>query len=326
MDNKPAWAASAWDPFTNRLDQPRRWKRPRIIFVSSKNDLFHEQVLEEFINRIVGIMASCPQHNFQVLTRQPERMVEYFRAPAHAVEMAAKGLSFPLPNLWLGVSIEDQHTADCRIPLLLQTPAALRYVSAQPLVDPIFLKHEWIITPRSAEENGGTESSATGSPGDVLSLPFAGIPTSRASEKNLELSPPPRLVWCIVGGGSGSGARPLHPTWVRRLRDQCNLAGVAFFFSQWGEYSEDFHRYNSNGKYLPGFCFVSEAGLVSVPSSIKPERDCEGFNPFDPILRGHPGWTCMQRVGRQRAGRLLDGRTWDEMPFKGLHAAQERYG
>lgn len=295
----------------------------RMIFNNFMGDFFYDQVTTEDIDYVTGMIACCPQDVFQILTRHPERMAEFFNSPAYAAGMATTGMSFPLPNLWIGVPIDDQHTADCRIPLLLQTPAAVRFVSAEPLVGPIFLKPEWIITSRSTEENSGTGSFSTGSHGNVIQLPFARIPTVRATEKNRETSP--KVAWLIAGGESGPGARPLHPTWVRRLRDQCNLARVAFFFTHWGEYHENFHRYDSRGKYLPGFCFVSEAGQISVPAPIKPERDAEGFNPFDPILRGHPGWTCMKKVGKQRAGRLLDGRTWDEMPFKGLHTVQERY-
>jgi protein gp37 len=104
------------------LDLPLRWKKPGRIFVNSMSDLFHEKVPDEWIDRIFAVMAKAPQHTFQILTKRPERMLEW----------VTRSRPVPLPNVWLGVSVEDQETADVRIPLLLQTPTAVRWVSYEP--------------------------------------------------------------------------------------------------------------------------------------------------------------------------------------------------
>ena len=192
-----------------RLVQPLKWKRPKRIFVNSMSDLFHEDLPDEFIDKVFGVMALCPQHTFQVLTKRPNRMREWMekeRKRVAVVECLAElyvghpelaerwpfdvqraGLrGWPLPNVWLGVSVEDQKRADERIPLLLDTPAAVRFVSAEPLLGPV----------------------------------------SNLRTKNLD--------WVIVGGESGPGARPMNPEWVRSIRDRCQSSGVPFFFKQWG--------------------------------------------------------------------------------------------
>ena len=156
-----------------RLDHPLRWRRPRMIFVNSMSDLFHEEVPFEFIERVFAVIERCPQHTFQVLTKRHERLVEL-----------APRLSWH-PNLWIGVSIENRrfvHRADC----LRRVDAAVRFISAEPLLGPL----------------------------DGLDL--NGID------------------WLIAGGESGPGHRQMDVAWVRQLRNQCEAAGVAFFFKQWG--------------------------------------------------------------------------------------------
>lgn len=134
----------------SRLDLPLRWKRPRRIFVNAQSDLFHDQVPDEFIARVWAVMASAPRHTFQVLTKRHGRMrsllsSEEFRLAVqrripHAGAspyVAAYWKAWPLPNVWLGVSVEDQKRADLRIPALLDTPAAVRWISAEPLLGPV---------------------------------------------------------------------------------------------------------------------------------------------------------------------------------------------
>ena len=129
-----------------RLDQPLRWRRPRRVFVNSMSDLFHELVPDDYIASVFDIMGASPQHQFQVLTKRPERMSEWFEvmcaASAHPI--------WPLPNVWLGVSVENQRWADQRIPLLVQTPAAVRFLSCEPLLKPLDLTDhlngvDWVI-------------------------------------------------------------------------------------------------------------------------------------------------------------------------------------
>lgn len=192
-----------------RLDQPLHWKKPRRIFVNSMSDLFHEDVPDEFIDQVFAVMAQSPQHTFQVLTKRPERMREYMNHPvrlnmwadAEIPLVSSEWGDFPLPNVWLGVSVEDQATAYERIPLLLQTPAAVRWISAEPLLGPVDLRYF-------------NYNYLDKLPKGVISLD-----------------------WVVVGGESGPKARPMHPDWARSLRDQCQAAGVSFLFKQWGEWA-----------------------------------------------------------------------------------------
>lgn len=201
------------------LDQPLRWTRPRMIFVCAHGDLFHEAVPDEWIDRVFAVMDSCPQHTFQVLTKRTERMASYLtarRAGKPLQPSIGGGLLgyhpfnceiLPPRNIWLGTSVSDQASADLRIPHLLATPAAVRFLSAEPLLGQVDLT--------SIERRGGSG----------LMRPLDG--RFRAID------------WVIVGGESGPGARPMHPDWARSLRDQCVAAGVPFFFKQWGEWEAD---------------------------------------------------------------------------------------
>jgi len=206
-----------------RLDQPLRWKKPRMIFVNSMSDLFHEDIPFKFVDKVFAAMALTPHHTYQVLTKRPERMVEYLsqvtlermalsvpkamwkisKQIANAAILGNKTLkrkrcSWPLPNVWLGVSVEDQKTADERIPLLLSTPVAIRFVSYEPALGPISIE------------------------------PY--MPNKLWND--LETWRQPELSWIIVGGESGPKARPSHSDWFRSVRDQCKVSGVPFFMKQ----------------------------------------------------------------------------------------------
>jgi len=191
-----------------RLEQPLRWKRPRMVFVNSMSDLFHEDVPDEFIILVFSIMNNASQHTFQVLTKRPKRMHSLLsQLPV-------------VPNVWLGVSVEDQATADERIPLLLQTPASVRWISAEPLLGHITLQND---------VSGGESSSEPSA--------YDGKYHCRSYLRGV--TGDQRLNWVVVGGESGPKARPMHPDWARSLRDQCKASGVPFFFKQWGEWSPD---------------------------------------------------------------------------------------
>ena len=192
------------------LLEPLGWRRPRRIFVCSMADLFHARVPEAFIAQVFAVMATAGHHTYQVLTKRPLRLEHLLSSDAfaeqvfqHATSYGSGSLTWPLPNVWLGTSVEDQPRADQRIPKLLATPAAIRFLSCEPLLGPIELAPEWMELERQA---------------------FAG---QRAMCF-------PRVDWIIVGGESGPGHRPIDPAWVRSLRDQAFAAGVAFFFKQWG--------------------------------------------------------------------------------------------
>jgi protein gp37 len=210
------------------LDQPLRWRKPRMIFVCAHGDLFHEAVPDEWIDRVFAVMALASQHTFQVLTKRPERARDYLAGRtirpstsneltrlAHIFDAADKVVAYgnwatfdlPLPNVWLGTSVEDQATADARIPHLLATPAAVRFVSAEPLLGwldltAIDMRGLWLNTLTGEMEDRGAVQSG--------------------------------LDWVIVGGESGPKARvwPDFENAARSLRDQCQAARVSFFMKQ----------------------------------------------------------------------------------------------
>lgn len=194
-----------------RLDWPLRKTKPLLIFVNSMSDLFHEGVPDEYLIRVFAVMAAASRHTFQVLTKRHGRMQSLlsrsdFRASVWdhwrgLTRGADDTWAWPLRNVWLGVSVENQRWAEVRIPKLLDTPAAVRFLSCEPLLGPVDL----------------AVSSFIG--GDWLD----------------------GLGWVIVGGESGPKARPMHPQWARALRDQCQAVGVPFLFKQWGEWVEGEH-------------------------------------------------------------------------------------
>lgn len=207
------------------LLEPLSWRKPRRVFVNSMSDLFHEDVPFEFIDQVFAVMALSRQHTYQILTKRAERMYQYMtnralsanywkRAVPVGYSLEWEGLSlvpFPLPNVWLGVSVEDQKHADERIPLLLQTPAAVRFISAEPLLGPVNL--------REVKVAGIGEEWDPYITADAVARPQ---------------SFGPRIDWVIVGGESGPGARPFDLAWARSIVQQCKSAGVACFVKQLG--------------------------------------------------------------------------------------------
>lgn len=242
IDDRGRWTGD-FETDPARLAEPLGWKKPRRVFVNSMSDLFGEGVPFDFIAAVFGVMAATPRHTYQVLTKRPARMVEFFRwierheaeaseppwarsaveidgtVGAHVIpalvasRFARRTLGFmpdaptatwerwPLPNVWIGVSTEDQATADERIPLLLQVPAAVRFISAEPLLGPVNL-------------------------GLLGTLPKTIAPIYTATYE--------RLDWIIVGGESGPGARPCDVSWIRSIVRQCDEAGVPVFVKQLG--------------------------------------------------------------------------------------------
>lgn len=224
------------------LADPLRWKRPRRIFVNSVSDLFHDELTNEQIAAIFGVMAAAPQHTFQVLTKRPQRMREWFRWIDNQTDMgsgqwqtqaeacrceaddyfrAADGSMppgpgrkiggydrrWPLPNVWLGVSVEDQKRADERIPFLLDTPAAVRWVSAEPLLERVDLTH--LDADRGGRKAYNQIDALSGRHTD-MGRPCRDVPSV--------------LDWIVVGGESGRGARPFDPEWARAILRQRRMA------------------------------------------------------------------------------------------------------
>lgn len=289
----------------DRLGQPMRWSKPRRIFVNSMSDLFHEAVPFEFIAAIFAIMGVTTRHTYQILTKRPERMLEFFRWCADESEDWMKpptgdgwqdqpdamfikhspylsgtgpynnllpwkgydncGPVYPYENVWLGVSVENQETADERIPLLLQTPGAVRWISAEPLLGPVELR-DWLY------------------------------------------GPAPAIDWVVAGGESGPKARPSHPDWFRGIRDQCLQPGVPFHFKQWGQWAPARRGAESHLMKVDGTLVTKEQATQT--------RKIDDYRSMDEdfIDRGHPGWARVRRVNKKLAGRTLDGETWDQYP------------
>jgi protein gp37 len=240
------------------LDQPIRWRRPRMVFVCAHGDLFHESVPDEWIDRVFGVMLWSASHTFQVLTKRPYRARQYLakltvrriaegsrslgitehlagggirdcaEATLHLLGRDPEAPIGPLPNVWLGVSVEDQARADERIPVLLDTPAAVRWISAEPLLGPVDL------TRLDADRDRGWEE-----PLDAL-RPYTVAQALEDWGDECRLKKDrPALDWAVVGGESGRAARQMDIAWARGLVTQCRAAGVPVFVKQLGQLTID---------------------------------------------------------------------------------------
>ena len=222
--------------FPERLDEPLGRRKPTRYFVPSMGDLFHKDVPFWFVRNVWGMMALCPQHTFQVLTKRPKRMLDFVsrewvahvhteRVTQRYTEPVLAGLCDVLPNIWLGTSVENQAAADERIPLLLQTPAAVRFVSCEPLLEEIDLTHLY------GHISFGDRVDLTV---DALSGKYVPAWAGRKAKPDTLLSKIDvgKLDWVICGTESGPGARPWDWDWIRNLRDQCQVARVPFFLKQ----------------------------------------------------------------------------------------------
>lgn len=270
-----AWNGKLEHQGEKAMMKPLHWKKPRRVFVNSMSDLFHEKVKPDWILQVWRVMFLAPQHTFQILTKRPEQMrmiLTEWLPYAWQLAYLEPWLGV-LPNVWLGVSVEDQQRADERVPVLLETPAAVRFLSCEPLLGPIVLSED--------------------TPEGLFSWLDGGVEMGMGSISGRELGAS-RIDWVIAGGESGPEARPMHQDWVRGLRDQCQAAQVPFFFKQWGEFvggtivADDGY---ANGCYLD--CSAHGIGGTSAWMS----------NRFPAC------W-----VGKKEAGRVLDGREWNEFP------------
>jgi len=305
------------------LQQPFHWRTPQVIFVCDLCDLFHEQVPFEFIDKVYAVAALCPQHTFQILTKRPER--DYFKyistGQVYCENRALKGSTktrirhealtllwggqqglrprlnmwdgrWPLLNVHNGVSVCNQQETDEKIPTFLQVPGHL-WLSIEPMLGPIKFEIDTGKTwPFRAESSkllpllGGAYSTRADNPDGCR---FQDIATSR-------------IEGVIVGGESGPGARPMHPDWVRSIRDQCAAAGVKFFFKQWGVWREmakpPARGYSGN---------YSKCRIVW-PNG---EGSCCRFKD-----EPETGYVWMERVTKKAAGRLLDGKEHNELPWR----------
>jgi len=279
----PRWAGEV-RLVEDHLDDPLRWRKPKRVFVNSMSDLFHEALPDDAIDAVFARMIASPRHTFQILTKRPARMRAYLTSPfrnlgwrrqierlgeykwAWLGRVSRNIETDVFRHIWLGVSVEDQATTDERVPLLMETPASVRFVSAEPLLGLVDLSR-WL--------GGASEAIHDhGSPAEVAGYD------------------PPELDWLICGGESGPYARPMHPYWARALRDQCLAADVPFHFKQWGAWAPP-DAFDSRGRsYLP---------------HLFPELGAWAGNGI-----------YVYKCGAYRAGRLLDGRVWDQFPGDGM--------
>lgn len=285
----------------DRIEEPLHWRKPSRVFVNSMSDLFNEKVERRQIAQIFGVMALTQRHTYQVLTKRPQnlnwlRNLDSHRAVAEAFQVTGAWPTcdmeheWPLSNVWLGVSVESQHFADERIPLLLEAPAAVRFLSAEPLLGPINL--QFMFNQRS----GLALNSLTG-------------------ERSFSVPPVDMYLhsidWVICGGESGPNARPMHPEWARSLRDQCLSAAVPFFFKQWGS-------------WLPivrhGFRPKQRAGALH---ELRMHRETECGEVDELVYHAYPSdanddngryWEMTWAPKHHVSQRYLDGRTWNEFP------------
>ncbi len=212
-----------------RLDEPLRWKKPRRVFACSMSDIFHEDVPDEAIEKIFSIMEEADWHIFMLLTKRPERMLRFIDWYLRRCSDDSVGLQHKLPHhIWLGVTAENQARADERIPVLLQIPAAKRFVSIEPMLGPVDL------TKLSLGPNGHGLTFYHNS------LNGWSTGYNEETHKQKVSRNDSRLDWIIAGGETGPGARPMHPAWVRSLRDQCQAEGVPFFFKSWGDWEPQY--------------------------------------------------------------------------------------
>lgn len=246
----PQWTGKTrlWEP---ELAAPLKVKKPSRIFVADMGDLFYEGVSDEDIDRVFAVMALASRHTFQVLTKRPERMRQYFNGGADLyirLCVAARKLRdepwlhedepfpWPLPHCWLGVSVEDQATADQRIPLLLQTPAAVRFVSYEPALSAVdFSGKGWI-----------------------------GCFHATGTQQNDHSRCAPTLDWIIVGGESGPQARPFDLAWARQMVAQCKAAGCACFYKQGGSSNPCLH--DRKGGHFD--CFPEDLKVREFPDAL----------------------------------------------------------
>jgi len=340
----------------DRLTEPLSWKKPAKVFVNSMSDLFHKDVPLDFIVRTFAIMALTPQHTYQILTKRHARMrsvlkdlckcgnghvpgVEFRSAMAWACSKAnpdrIPGLPddaehrvyfdtpWPLPNVHVGVSVENQKWADIRIPALVDTPAAVRFISAEPLLGPVTL-FDRDHSGHERDWDGGDWTCLDCST-DEKTVPWRAMDRSRLG-----------IDWVIVGGESGPGARAMHPDWARSLRDQCVAADVPYLFKQWGEWGpadwvvrvcDPNVGWLGTQEELAAAKAQSEAvGATHAFTGNWHEED--GERKYELYKPSHKPWSLergglpdgsagMRRWGKKAAGRELDGRTWDQYPTDG---------
>lgn len=303
--------------FPERMLQACRWRKPRRIFVNSMGDLFHKDVPDTALDMVFAAMALCPRHEFILLTKRPERMRAYLTrmSPQHhrqvlertayvlagfsdeAQCLAANALNgvlshgrnvyWPMQNVILMSTAENQQCFDMRAPEIMAL-ARLGWrtgMSLEPLLGPVDVGPGTIWISRQAKEM-------------ARSIDYA-LAMGGSEPEDYGPTLPPKLDWIICGGETGPGARPMHPDWVRAVREACVDAGVSFFFKSWGEWGP--------GRYKPG----CQSKVMGASSDVAWPDGSIGGGTAEQC--GGPGES-LYHGGKQGTGRHLDGRTWEQFP------------
>lgn len=304
------------------LQEPDQWNREaaaagerRRVFCASMADVFEGpetcqndsyQVIVEGRARLWPLIEATPHLDWLLLTKRPENILTFI----------PQGWRAGLPaNIWIGTSVENQAVANERIPLLVQVPAVVRFLSCEPLLGPIDLLEAMRCAYPNAHLEQWSECPHCDGFGHNSDDHAYRCPYCRGTGT---LTP---LQWIIGGGESGPEARPCHPEWARGLRNQCVSSGVPFFFKQWGEWKpiSEMAEAESDALYKPAPARDPEAVRdCRVPTHALQYDGGEGFY----VHGGKPGYL-MFKVGKAKAGHLLDGREWKESPqLTGPHPKQ----
>lgn len=263
---------------SHEMDKVFHWKKPRKIFVCSMGDLFHEDNAFSDILHVFYCMALAKHHTYIVLTKRPQRMIDFF----NTVEETGNKQYNPLPNVWIGVTVENQKAADERIPLLLKTPAAIRFISIEPMIGAVDLENI-----RQYNDKGKHIASF-----QVLE------PIANCDDSNR-----PALDWVILGGETGHNARPMHPDWVNKIKDVCLKYKTPFFFKSWGQWHA--------GSYA-----TSYSAIVFNDGSVIPDKPDLSMNFSDDLnINWHKYKPhVMARTGKKISGDLIDGIRYNQFP------------
>jgi len=284
---------------------PKRWNKDAAkkgiryrVFCASLADVFDAEVPDEWREKLFELIFDTPHLDWLLLTKRPENVLPFMDKacfPSSGCPMFPDGV---LPaNVWMGTSVENQEAANKRVPVLMQIPAGVRFLSCEPLIGAVDLTKIQI----GWEYPQGHESR------QPRYIDAFTPRTVFGSEGDYHFDYP--INWVIAGGESGTGARPMHPDWARSLRDQCQAVGAAFLFKQWGE-------------YLPVAApRLSHKGLWTL---LKVDSEIKKNVSWGDVMALRGDWWAFERVGKHAAGRMLDGRTWDEFPtaYKPPHLKQ----
>lgn len=265
---------------------PYKWQKPRTVFVNSMSDLFHKDVPFEFIDQVFKVIRETPQHTYLVLTKRPEQALLYWKVQASHYKIGTDWTS-PPSNLWLGTSANDQASAEKRIPILLDIPNVLRFLSYEPATGAVDLRH---LQQRVVNMDDDGQVIKRYGLDALQGVDLAWIMKDQDEcWRGIVARDKPRLHWVIMGGESGPKADPMHPAWVIKVRDDCKATGTPFFFKQHGSWKPHTFRKDDQTIYIKFNLGKNEFLFTDPPQN-------------------------MIRVGKGAAGHEIDGEVWQQFP------------